>query len=296
MNVPNMKVFCLLFVTLQPLLRQAFAFTVPSFSPRTQSPATRTGVETFRLNAQHQEEEATTTESASLSRRTWIQRNALVASTLLVVGTTTAGSTPVWAASRPPLTDLLYTILRVREATEQETRLISSGKFKDVQRANIKLAVRFMVENYRLADAFVAAAAYLDGNERRISAGNVGQAAVQNLVTILEYFDSADVQNLKVRFCVIIRLFVWYRARPDVCANSSLSCTQQVGSNAMAGKEGLVLKGLDATRKNIDEFLTYFPTGDIETAKAKIESENQLNIKEFDPELGAPINLPPKTT
>ena len=78
-------------------------------------------------------------------------------------------------------------------------------------------------------------------------------------------------------------------------ANEQSLLRQQVGSNQMAGKESLVLKGLDATRKNIDEFLTYFPANEIETAKAKIESENQLNIKEFDPELGAPINLPPKT-
>jgi hypothetical protein len=110
---------------------------------------------------------------------------------------------PARAASRAPLGDLLYTILRVREATEQESRLIKSGQFKDLQRANVKLAVRYMVENYRLADAMVGASAYLDGsNDRRIAAGEVGQAAVQNLVTILEYFDSGDVQNLKVRTCV----------------------------------------------------------------------------------------------
>ena len=62
----------------------------------------------------------------------------------------------------------------------------------------------------------------------------------------------------------------------------------------MAGKEGLVLKGLEATRKNIDEFLSYFPTSEIEAAKVKIASENKLNLEEFDPALGAPINLPPK--
>lgn len=78
-------------------------------------------------------------------------------------------------------------------------------------------------------------------------------------------------------------------------ANEQSLLRQQVGSNQMAGKESLVLKGLDAARKNIDEFLTYFPASEIETAKAKIESENQLNIKEFDPALGAPINLPPKS-
>ena len=92
----------------------------------------------------------------------------------------------------------LYNILRVREATEQESRLIKSGKFKDVQRANVKLAVRFMVDNYRLNDNFIAASAYLTG-DKRVNAGNIGQNVVQNLYTILEYFDSGDVDNIKVR-------------------------------------------------------------------------------------------------
>ena len=139
----------------------------------------------------------TTRRAATVNRRTWMQQGITLVSSSAVAATLLV-PTSARAAGRPPLDDLLYTILRVREATEQESRVIKSGKFKDVQRANVKLAVRFMVENYRLADAFVAAAAYLDGNERRIAAGDVGQAAVQNLVTILEYFDSADVQNLKV--------------------------------------------------------------------------------------------------
>jgi hypothetical protein len=109
-----------------------------------------------------------------------------------------AFSSPALAANREPLDDLLYRIIRVREATAQETRLIKSGKFKDSQRANIKLAVRFMVENYRLNDAFVAASTYLDGTNRRLEASQIGQSATQNLYTILEYFDAADVQNLKV--------------------------------------------------------------------------------------------------
>jgi hypothetical protein len=62
----------------------------------------------------------------------------------------------------------------------------------------------------------------------------------------------------------------------------------------MAGKEDLVLRGLDSTKRNIDEFLSYFPSKEIEAAKAKIESENKLNLEEFDPALGAPINLAPK--
>jgi len=129
----------------------------------------------------------------SLSRRIALQ-SAFFTGVAAVAGSTS----PAFAAQRQPLDELLYRILRVREATQQETRLIKSGKFKDLQRANVKLAVRFMIENYRLNDAFVAASAYLDGNDRRVEAGQVGQSAVQNLYTILEYFDSADVQNIKV--------------------------------------------------------------------------------------------------
>lgn len=110
----------------------------------------------------------------------------------------------------------LYYILRVREATEQETRLIKSGKFKDVQRANVKLAVKFMVDNYRLNDNFIAASAFLTG-DRRIKAGDIGQTVVQNLYTILEYFDASDVENIKVSgdcfdmflFCVPYCIFIY---------------------------------------------------------------------------------------
>ena len=102
------------------------------------------------------------------------------------------------AEEEKSLRSYLYTILRVREATLQEARLINSGKFKDVQRANVKLAIRFILKNYRLADTFIAASAYLEDNSKRISAGEVGSTAVQNLQTILEYFDSSDVSNLKV--------------------------------------------------------------------------------------------------
>lgn len=192
-------VVCLVLVALQPLLLQAFVTTTSRRSAATRSVV----VEALRQEGQQEQlQQQQQSKATTLNRRTWIQRNIVTVSTALLTTATTTNTRPALAATRPPLNDLLYTILRVREATEQETRLISTGKFKDVQRANIKLAVKFMVENYRLADAFVGAAAYLDGNERRIAAGNVGQAAVQNLVTILEYFDAADVQNLKVS-CIV---------------------------------------------------------------------------------------------
>jgi len=57
---------------------------------------------------------------------------------------------------------------------------------------------------------------------------DTGQAAVQNLQTILEYFDSSYVENIKV------------------------------GKNSMAGKEEIVVKGLEATQVKLDEFLAFF--------------------------------------
>jgi hypothetical protein len=125
-----------------------------------------------------------------------ISRRSLLSS-IIAAGLVVAASEPARAESLD-LDGYLYRIIRVREATQQERRLITTGKFKDVQRANVKLAVKFMVRNYRLADCVVGAAAYLKGNERQQRAIDVGQTAVQNLQTILEYFDSSDVQNIKV--------------------------------------------------------------------------------------------------
>ena len=61
----------------------------------------------------------------------------------------------------------------------------------------------------------------------------------------------------------------------------------------MGGKEQLVVKGLDATRKQIDDFLAYFPRSDVDQVLARIAEENLLNMKEFDPSLGDILNLAP---
>ena len=200
--------------------------------------------------------------STEVTRRSLFQSLAVAT---IATTTTLTTTTPANAAERIPLETSLYTILRVREATQQETRLIKSGKFKDVQRANVKLAVKFMVENYRLGDAFVAASSYLDGNDRRVSANAAGQAAVQDLQTILEYFDTADVQNLKI---------------------SSLS----------SEKESVVLKGLDAAKRSIDDFLGFFPKDAVDNVRAKVKAENDLNFQEFDRSLGDIVNPNPTTT
>ncbi len=61
----------------------------------------------------------------------------------------------------------------------------------------------------------------------------------------------------------------------------------------MAGKEALVIKGLESAQARIDDFLGYFPDDTIASIKKKIQAENELNVKEFDKSLGDIINLPP---
>lgn len=60
----------------------------------------------------------------------------------------------------------------------------------------------------------------------------------------------------------------------------------------MAGKESLVLKGLEATRQSIDSFTAYFPQATVDVQRKKIKDENDLNIKEFDTSMGDIVNLP----
>lgn len=137
-------------------------------------------------------------DAEGLSRRSLIQSVPFLSAGIIMFA---SSSQPVSAAeskSSKSLESYLYTILRVKEATIQESRLITSGKFKDAARGNVKLAVKFMLNNYKLSDAVIAASAYIDDNNRRLAASDAGQAAVQNLYTILEYFDAQDVANIKV--------------------------------------------------------------------------------------------------
>ncbi|KAL7536717.1 hypothetical protein ACHAXR_007358 [Thalassiosira sp. AJA248-18] len=201
------------------------------------------------------------------SRRTFLG-NAIAttaaATTLLgspLVALAEEEASPSPSSKKKPLPEYIYNILRVREATEQETRLISTGKFKDVQRANVKLAVKFILNNYGLSDSVIAASSYLKGNDR-VQASGAGQSAVQSLYTIVEYFDSSDVENIKV--------------------------------DSLAGKEAIVNNGLKSVRRDLDDFLSYFPADVVEGAKKKILEENELNFKEFDPSLGSILNPNPK--
>ena len=81
--------------------------------------------------------------------------------------------------------DSLLLILRVKEAAAQETRLIKSGKFKDLQRNSIKLAISLMLDNYQLLDNINKAARFAGGS-RSQEAYSVGQGAVEALQSVLE--------------------------------------------------------------------------------------------------------------
>jgi len=158
----------------------------------------------------------------------------------------------------------LYYLLRVKEACLQEARLISNGKYKDVQRANVKLAVKFILNNYKLNDRVISAAGSIKDVSKRTKATDVGLTVVESLYTILEYFDAGDLENLKV------------------------------GEDRMGGKLPLVMKGLDAANQNIDEFLSYFSADEVNIVRGLISEENALNEKEFDADLGVILNPSPK--
>ena len=64
--------------------------------------------------------------------------------------------------------------------------------------------------------------------------------------------------------------------------------------DSLAGKEAIVINGLKSVRRDIDEFLSYFPQDTVEEAKKKISEENELNYKEFDLSLGSILNPNPK--
>lgn len=148
-------------------------------------------------------------DNSASSRRLFLETTLATSAAVAMIGRQTA-----FAAEADGLEAYLYKVVRVREATQQETRLIKSGKFKDIQRANVKLAVKFMVQNYRLSDSVVAASAYLQGGNS-IKAIDVGQAAIQNLQTILEYFDTSDVENIKVSQFSVHSVFFRGRNRPN---------------------------------------------------------------------------------
>lgn len=153
------------------------------------------------------------------------------------------------------LTDAIVLISRVQEATVQEERLVTTGKFKDVQRNDIKRALNMMIKNYGLADQVVKASAYVEQPNKMMEATTVGNEAVDALETCRDYFNT----NLKV----------------DV-----------IGPQ----QRDFVVKAMGVTRTKLDGFLRYLPQDQVDAARRQVEEENAMNMKEFQGEDGSILN------
>lgn len=53
---------------------------------------------------------------------------------------------------------------------------------------------------------------------------------------------------------------------------------------------------MEVSRSRIDQFLGFFPEDLVTKVQAKIKEENDLNMKEFDPEIGTILNPDPTAT
>ena len=171
-----------------------------------------------------------------------------------------AAGAPVWANGAPAIAAVpkvvksaeklqpeLVLILRVQEATGQETRLVKTGKYKELQRLNIKRAIAMMVDNYDLRDRFVRASAYAPTDQQQ-QALSYGNTAVEGLIQILEYF-------------------------PDKLQANDLTREQS----------SFVLAALTSVSKSIDSFMGFMPEEVVEKARQQLVEENALNEKEYSP-------------
>lgn len=148
----------------------------------------------------------------------------------------------------PNLLRYIYLIRRVQEATQQEERLIKTGKFKDLQRANIKMATNMMLRNYQLNDC-VLQAAKAAPSAKIYEATAAGQEAVDALRLIDSYFDSAS---------------------------NSLTVNVLEGD-----KQQFVIKALTTCRTQLDTFLSYMPPDVVKKATDIVAEENEANAREY---------------
>ena len=96
--------------------------------------------------------------SLHLERRALLSNGAaaaiatITAAAALAATPTPALAAPKNAAPTVELKDDLLLILRVQEASGQEARLVRTGKYRELQRLNIKRAIGMMIDNYDLRD------------------------------------------------------------------------------------------------------------------------------------------------
>lgn len=173
---------------------------------------------------------------------------------------------PVFAMGEEEVRDCneaVYLILRVQEATQQEKRLVKSGKFRDLQRANVKYAIQLMLKNYAFADAVNSASALVP-QSKLIEATQTGRDAIEALQNVLEYFDASS-RSLNVE-------------------------------TISGEKLDFVIRALEAASTRVDAFLTYLPPDEVTKAKVVVSNENQKNLAEYQKatEGESYLNPPPK--
>ena len=181
---------------------------------------------------------------SGVSRRTAVETAAAFALTLSPLTSSAALAGPPTKAKRelqPELVQLLW----VQEATGQETRLIESGKYKTLQRLNVKRAVGMLLDNYDLNGRIVAASAYAPSGQQQ-RAINYGSTAIEDLTQILEYF-------------------------PDKLKANTLTPEQS----------RFVLAALRDASENIDRFMALMPAEVVERARAQVAEENRMNVEEM---------------
>ena len=197
----------------------------------------------------------------SASRRSFVL-SPLIPALLTIAPTTVIAKTALSTADST--TNSLYLILRAQEATLQELRLINKGIYKDVQRANIKLAVKFILKNYNLLGNFNNVSLNLVPPASQQEANAIAQEIISDLTTILEYFDSQDVENLKV-------------------AGGGMK-----GAAAMP----FVIDGLTSSNRKIQSYVDLVSKETVQEVMQTINYENEQNLKEFPVDVLGPLKNP----
>jgi hypothetical protein len=171
----------------------------------------------------------------------------------------TGGTRPALAATakkQAALKESLVLILRVKEAAAQETRLVKTGKYKELQRLNVKRAINFMLDNYALRDRFVLASAFAPADQQQVALTSA-QRAVESLVQIIEYFPQDLVVN-----------------------------------DLTPEQKKFVLAALASASDSIDQFLELMPVDAVSGAAKQVAEENRLNEEEYPEDQGKILNAP----
>ncbi|GMI06008.1 hypothetical protein TrVE_jg12786 [Triparma verrucosa] len=235
-----------------------------AFSPLPTTPALSSTTNTAILNANPSR--VSFDLNAAPSRRAFVVATAASISSSFL-------STSVFAAeideSAPSDSyEALLLLLRAQESTAQELNLLKTGKYKNFQRANVKLAVRYILRNYGLTTNF----AKLSGTSSKLS--TLSSSIVSNLNTILEYFDDRNTDSLKIA--------------PPKLSSSPLSALKAdefpmpENPDLDNSKKKVVINGLSKTVELFDEYFGALEDQDmLAKAKQQVADENEKNKQEY---------------